>query len=125
MKPWVFSEKNKATTKIGWHRDGDEISYKMNRIVRNKHSIAQSWDKSTFNKMAKYYYTLSFSYTLKYDIDWVYFAHSIPYNYTDDLIPFLNRIAADSELNNYLRVGTLWNSFAENELEMIANKRKC
>lgn len=71
------------------------------------------------NKIARYYYTFAFTYTLKYDNDSVYFAHSVPYNYSDNLMPFLDSIAGNAEYNNYLRVGTLCNTFAGNLCKML------
>ena len=107
MKPCIFSEKHKETTGEEWHRDGNNISYKKNDIIRNKHLIPNDVDKQTFKKMSRYFYTLSFSYTLKYDNDIVYFAHSYPYNYKDNLMPFLEKIAHNKEYHNFLRIGTL------------------
>lgn len=119
MKPWVLSEKHRESTGIDWHRDGDDISYKVNSIIRNKHMIPHDADKSKLKRIARYFYTLSFTYTLKYDEDVVYFAHSIPYNYSDHLIPFLDKISINSEYNEFLRIGTLCHTFAGNDWKMI------
>ena len=91
----------------------------MNDIIRNKHAIPQDVDKNTFKRIVRFNYTLSFSYTLRYDNDSVYFTHSIPYNYTDDLMPFLDKIASEKEYHKFLRVGTLCHSFAGNKLKMV------
>ena len=47
MKPWVLSEKHKEATNVWWHRDGNEISYKMNDIIRNRNMIPADVDKNT------------------------------------------------------------------------------
>lgn len=114
-----MSERHRQFTGIEWHRDGEDISYKVNDIIRNKHMIPQDADKQTFKRLARHYYTLSFTYTLKYDDDVVYFAHSIPYNYSDHLIPFLDKIAMNSEYNEFLRIGTLCHTFAGNDCKMV------
>jgi hypothetical protein len=44
----------------------------------------------------RFYYTLTFSYTFKYDDDTVYFAHSFPYTYTN-LMEYLNKTMLDKE----------------------------
>jgi hypothetical protein len=71
------------------------------------------------NKLSRHFYTLSFTYTLKYDNDLVYFAHSYPYDYHNDLIPFINDLAHNSTYNKFLRIGTLWHSFARNQWKML------
>lgn len=87
--------------------------------MRNKHLIPNDVDKQTFKKLARYFYTLSFSYTLQYDNDTVYFAHSYPYTYQENLRPFLEKIAQNSDYNKFLRMGNLCYSFARNEVKMI------
>jgi cytosolic carboxypeptidase protein 2/3 len=48
MKPCVLSEKHKDYNGEEWHRDGDNISYKVNELVRNKHMIPNDADKQTY-----------------------------------------------------------------------------
>ena len=119
MKPWVMSEKHKESWGEEWHRDGEDVSYKVNDIIRNKHMIPHDADKQTLKRIARHYYTLSFSYTLRYDSDSVYFAHSVPYNYSDHLMPFLDRISSNSDYNEFLRVGTLCRTLAGNDCKMV------
>lgn len=119
MQPWVYSEKHKEITGIGWHRDGDNVSYKINDIVRNKHMIPPDADKQTYKLIARYYYTLTFTYTQRYDNDEVYFAHSYPYTYSDNLMPFLDEISNNESYNKFLRIGTLCHTFAGNSCKMI------
>jgi hypothetical protein len=71
------------------------------------------------NKLARYYYTLSFTYTLRYDSDTLYFAHSYPYTYSNHLVPFLDTISKNVEYNDFLRVGTLCHTFARNRCKML------
>ena len=45
------------------------------------------------SKISQYYwFTLSFTYELKYDDDSIYFAHAIPYTYNKNLLGFLDSI---------------------------------
>lgn len=119
MKPWVFSQKAFEEKGEEWHRDGHNISYKVNDIIRNKHLIPADADKQTLKKLARHFYTLSFDYTLRYDNDEVYFAHAYPYTYSDHLIPFLDKIANNESYNKFLRIGSLCQTFAGNHWKML------
>jgi cytosolic carboxypeptidase protein 2/3 len=48
MKPWVLSESHRSATGEEWHRDGDNVSYKVNDIIRNRQKIPADVDKQTF-----------------------------------------------------------------------------
>lgn len=102
-----MSEKHKEATGEEWHRDGDNVSYKVNDIIRNKQAIPADADKQTLKRVVRYFYTLSFTYTLRYDNDSVYFAHSYPYSYSYHLAPFLDKLAHGKEYSKHLRIGTL------------------
>jgi hypothetical protein len=133
MKPCVKSLKKMETEGTGWHRDCDQISYKMNTFLKNKDRKPDPSNYSNFPLWTYYYYTLSFTYEMPYDEDTVYFAHAVPYTYNYDLIPFLNKLAYNQPLNDensesstsgtnnsdcdyseFLRIGTLCKTLAGN-----------
>lgn len=69
MKPAVLSLKNfKVTTKT-WHRSGSEVQYTPNNLLRSRNSNFTYWQ-------------LSFTYTVDFIEDVVYFAASFPYSYS-------------------------------------------
>lgn len=53
-----------------------------------------------------YYSTLSFTYTYKYDDDIVYFAHSVPYTYSN-LIHYLSKLNSHKHPNQFYKVDSL------------------
>lgn len=71
MKISVYSDKKSEAESIGWHKDGEDISYFMNGIRK---------DVTNYLRM---YYTATFTYHFQYDDDTVYFAYSVPYTYSD------------------------------------------
>ena len=100
MKPAVFSTKTSETTGIKWHRDCSNISYTRN-IKTN--SIEKS-------------YSLSFTYSFKYEHDTVYFAYSIPYTFTD-LSIYLTQLK--ETYDDILKVDNLCYTLAKNECPII------
>eukprot|EP01022_Parablepharisma_sp_SALTPOND_P012542 TRINITY_DN1617_c0_g1_i1.p1 TRINITY_DN1617_c0_g1~~TRINITY_DN1617_c0_g1_i1.p1 ORF type:complete len:972 (+),score=111.72 TRINITY_DN1617_c0_g1_i1:10640-13555(+) len=100
MRIAMFSKKKSALAKKGelpavfseWHRGGDNISYKISKLssengTKSK-SLCLQWI-STIRK--KTYYSLSFEYTFEYPDDFVYFAYSIPYTFTE-LVSLLSKL---------------------------------
>ena len=100
MKPVVFSRRkfedsgySQADIKKGWHRACDEIKYYQNDIPRytcpqNKFDGQGDNDKVLFNHNGygegiDTFSTLSFMYKFEYTEDEVWFAHAVPYTYTD------------------------------------------
>ena len=119
MKPWVKSQHLQKLEGKGWHRDCSEISYKRNSILRNRSKVPPPSLKSN-KKLAHYYFfTLSFTYTLKEDNDQLSFAHAVPYTYNGNLLPFLNQIGREHNYHPYLRIGTLCKTLARNDCKML------
>ena len=54
MKVAVYSDQKSEKEKLGWHRDCSDISYFQNNIRKDF-------------SFSKYYHTLTFTYTFKYD----------------------------------------------------------
>lgn len=107
MKPVVFSTKKFAETngktpksddpfwgnKYGWYRACENIKYVQNDIPRycvdatkfatnlNNNKFLQ--DNNGHGEGVENYYTLSFEYKFEYLEDEVWFAHAVPYTYTD------------------------------------------
>ena len=125
MKPWVLSHKRQKEEGMGWHRDCENISYKVTNILKKKSKEPPNDNIKSNLKLAQYYFfKLSFTYVQAYDNDVISFAHAVPYTFTYDLMPFLKRIAEDARYNEYLRIGTLWKTLAysfsdKNECKMM------
>jgi len=86
MRVLVYSEKRAAEKDIGWHREGENISYYRNGICKNDSAKSIASNKS--------YYTHTFTYNFEYENDVVYFAYCYPYTYSD-MIEDLNKISSD------------------------------
>ena len=77
--------------KQGWHRACEDIKYDQNDIPRYtnpKFDDQGDNDKVLFNyngygEGIDNYYTLSFTYKFEYLDDEVWFAHAVPFTYTD------------------------------------------
>jgi hypothetical protein len=119
MKPWVKSKTQEQDKSIGWHRDWTDISYTRNEILLNRLKLPPENMKSNSRLAQYYFFTLSFTYELKYDNDEVSFAHAIPYTYNDHLQPFLNEIGQEKKYHSYLRIGTLCKTLARNDWKML------
>ncbi len=88
MKPFVYSVSSAEEEGIGWHRDGFNIAYSANgQTIRTcsktlDHDYDNSYVDYTGDKF-KQLSVLTFSYTFRYAHDTVFFAHFIPYTYSD------------------------------------------
>ncbi|CAI2360052.1 unnamed protein product [Moneuplotes crassus] len=116
MKPCVRSRKRPGR---GWHRDCHDIKYFRNNILRNRNKIPGEGVKSRGRLAQYYFFTLSFTYTLRVDNDDVSFAHAVPYTYNGNLLPFLQQIGKEPKFHNYLRIGTLCKTLARNDCKMM------
>lgn len=105
MQPAVFSTKLSQETGTKWHRDGQSIGYTEN--------IPSS--SSNFTGRQKYY-TLTFTYTFKYEDDEVFFAYAIPYTYSD-LNKYLDILRTN--YTDICKVYPLCNSIAGNVCYMM------
>jgi len=135
MKPCVKSTKHFQETGIGWHRDWNSITYKMNKTLRNRDRKPDKDQSSNIPLWVYYYFTMSFTYELLYDDDTVFFAHAVPYTYNYDLMPFLDSLAHNRkymptestnqiptepvDYSGFLRIGTLCKSLAGNACKMV------
>ena len=72
MMPAVYSSKGFREHGTKWHRDGFNITYTENLPT----------NPTSFVGRLKYY-TLSFTYTFKYEGDEVFFAYAVPYTYSE------------------------------------------
>ena len=97
MKPCVKSLKHYQEKSVGWHRDCENISYQMNKKLRNRDRKPDEDGCTNLPLWTYYYFTLSFTYKQLYDNDTVFFAHAVPYTYSYNLIPFLDSIARNKE----------------------------
>ena len=78
MKPYVFSEKEYELEHQDWHYINDTPTYSKSQNDQNAFYKKSGLDKY-FNDNK--HYTLSFSYTAKYDDDVIYFALLKPYTF--------------------------------------------
>ena len=107
MKILCLSEKLKKDKNIEWYRDGSEIYYYKNWFKREG-----------IIGIEKCYYTLTFSYTFKYDHDYVYFAYSLPYSYTE-LCDDLTKIMSNEKMTSFVSRNVLWRTIAGNKCEYL------
>ena len=119
MKVLIYSEKknefydsfsqdpaNAQADYKGWARGGEDISYFQNNYKREHQA-------SNFQRC---YYTFTFSHTFDYDSDYVYFAYSLPYTYSnlqDDLCDI------QSLQLNFVTRNTLCRTIAGNKCEYL------
>ena len=107
MKILCLSEKLKNESNIEWHRDGSEIYYYKNWFKREGLIGIEKW-----------YYTLTFSYTFRYDNDQVFFAYSLPYSYSD-LWDDLSKIMSNERISSFTSRNVLWRTIAGNKWEYL------
>lgn len=69
MKPAVLSLKRFRSTMKTWHRDGSDIQYILNNLLRSRNNLSKYWQ-------------LSFTYQVDFFEDVVYFAAAFPYSYS-------------------------------------------
>ena len=102
MKPWAWSKRQHEKDGTGWHRTCENVSYSVNQIPR-RYQVAEAGRRAKNNNRyfkratnrflldangagegAENYYSLSFTYDFEANKDdEVWFAHAIPYTYTD------------------------------------------
>jgi len=75
MKILCFSNKEKTTDNIGWHRVGESINYFQNQYKRDA--------GAGLVRYAKNFYTFTFTTTFTHEDDQCFFAHCFPYTYSD------------------------------------------
>lgn len=105
MKILVYSQIKSEKENIGWYRDGSNISYSANGIMKYANSN-------------KSFYTLSFNYVFSHAGDTVFFAYSYPYTYTD-LVEQLSRIECDPKKNEFCIRKTLCRTLAGNRCDYL------
>ena len=71
IKIWYYSKKENLYENKSWHHSKENVKYYRNHLYKN------------INSKKKYYYSLSFDFTFKYDNDEIFFANCIPFTYTD------------------------------------------
>ena len=94
MKPCIYSRQKFESTGKGWFRGGDNIKYFQNEIPRKNHTNTANGGTNGGNNQflmnnngagegLEYHFTLSFEYEFSEEEDEVWFAHAIPYSYSD------------------------------------------
>jgi hypothetical protein len=100
----TYSEKSSEHEKLGWHRTCENVSYYKNSLYKY------------VNDRRRNLYTLSFTYECLYDNDFVFFANTIPYTYTD-IMSQLNEIQRNEKRYNYIHRKTLCTTLLGNNLD--------
>jgi hypothetical protein len=100
----TYSEKKAELENIGWHRSCENITYYKNSLYK------------FINDKRRNLYTLSFTYEVTHDDDYVYFANTIPYTYTE-LMSQLNEIERNDKKYDFVYRKTLCTTLAGNNLD--------
>jgi hypothetical protein len=100
----TYSEKRAENEKLGWLRACENISYYKNSLYKY------------VNEKRRNLYTLSFTYEMLYDSDFVYFANTIPYTYTD-IMTQLNEIQRNEKKYSFIYRKTLCTTLLGNNLD--------
>jgi cytosolic carboxypeptidase protein 2/3 len=92
MKPCIWSKKKNDAEGTQWFRGGENVFYRQNNIPRS-YSVSDAGKRpqnafllsnNGLGEGASTYFTLSFEYVFEANKDEeVWFAHGIPYTYTD------------------------------------------
>lgn len=119
MKPCIWSKRRYEKEGVGWHRGGENISYKRNEIARyenevcppknikGNHNVFLLNNNNAWGEGMDYYYTFSFTYDFEaHSNDEVYFAHAIPYTYTK-MQETLAEVRNDERNSEILRMNIL------------------
>eukprot|EP00347_Sterkiella_histriomuscorum_P003123 403365502 len=92
MKPCIYSKQQNQKTGRGWFRGGQDIKYFQNEIPRKTGNPTAQYNGANSNFLynnngagegLEYHFTLSFVYEFEEEEDEVWFAHAIPFTYTD------------------------------------------
>ncbi|KAL4449621.1 hypothetical protein ABPG74_007444 [Tetrahymena malaccensis] len=95
-------------------------------INNNSNNNAQNKKRNyrnSINMPAVYYSTLSFTYTYKYDDDIVYFAHSVPYTYSN-LTHYLSKLNQHQQQHKFYKVESLTTTLIGNKVFCISISEK-
>jgi hypothetical protein len=107
MKILIYSQKKVENENVGWYRGGTSIKYFRNHYRRELPKVG-----------ARHHYTLTFIHKFEFDDDEVYFAHSLPYTYTD-LKNHLDNLEKKSGVSSFLTRNTLCRTLAGNKWEYL------
>lgn len=94
MQPFVFSKRKWEATGVGWHRGGQDIVYDSSggQTIRTcSKTLDLDFDSTYVDSVVDKYKQqsrLSFTYNFEYAHDTIFFAHFVPYTFTD-LVSFL------------------------------------
>ena len=115
MRPFVYSMNKKKGEDIGWHRGGENMTYGLNgqtarfsKKTLDAHFLSDGTDpvgKDNYKQL----HSLSFEYKFESDYDTVFFAHFVPYTYSD-LLNFLCTLHANEAHADKLRLDHICNS---------------
>ena len=105
LKIAVYSEKRAQQEEIAWTRECDNILYYPNGIKK-------------VQDLSKQYYSLTFSHTFMYDQDFVYFAYSVPYSYSD-LRRDINEIENDEQRSFFMQRKTFCKDLSGEDCEIL------
>jgi cytosolic carboxypeptidase protein 2/3 len=140
MKPLAFSKAASSSSGTGWRRSGEQVRYYCNNSTSSSNSsgtgntssantaaAAATPSKSARSRAAAggggaALHTLTFTHTFTHSDDTVYFAHSMPYTYSDlqSSLEALQRSGGDAPGSAVrMRRTTLCRTLAGNEVPLI------
>jgi cytosolic carboxypeptidase protein 2/3 len=142
MKPLAFSKAASSSSGTGWRRSGEQVRYYCNNTTSSSCSSSSSSSgtgtgsnsntaaaatpsKSARSKTAAgggtALHTLTFTHTFTHSDDTVYFAHSLPYTYSDlqNSLEALQRSGDTADTAVRMRRTTLCRTLAGNEVPLI------
>jgi cytosolic carboxypeptidase protein 2/3 len=141
MKPLAFSKAASSSTGTGWRRSGEQVRYYCNNTTSSSSSSSSGTNNTssantaaaaaTPSKGARSraaaaggaaLHTLTFTHTFTHSDDTLYFAHSLPYTYSDlqSSLEALQRSSGDTaDTAVRMRRTTLCRTLAGNEVPLI------
>ncbi|KAJ8411332.1 hypothetical protein AAFF_G00173380 [Aldrovandia affinis] len=102
QRPLLYSEEKARARHVGWHRAGQEVTYRRNG---RQHAGLPC-------------YSLSWALSFPYDRDTCYLAHCYPYTHSD-LRAHLAQIEGDPERSRFCKVRTLCRTLAGNLVPVL------
>ncbi|XP_028970678.2 cytosolic carboxypeptidase 2 isoform X2 [Esox lucius] len=102
QQPLLYSEEKARVQAVGWHRVGQQVSYRPNG---QQHANQP-------------HYSLSWTFHFPYDQDTCYLAHCYPYTYSN-LWTHLSQIEQDPRCSRFCKVRTLCRSLAGNLVPVL------
>ncbi|KAL4495505.1 hypothetical protein ABPG72_020246 [Tetrahymena utriculariae] len=113
------NQTNNNNTNTNGTNCGSNLNNNSNNNAQNKKRNY----RNSLNMPTVYYSTLSFTYTYKYEDDIVYFAHSVPYTYSN-LTHYLSKLNQHQQHHKFYKVESLTTTLIGNKVFCISISEK-